>query len=431
MARIIMQLVPGQAIPYVDDAEKVLPPPAALAWQQLKDAFPQFQLKLNRLLGTQDSDQLGALIDAARNLGGVDPPELRDLRAVEVADFAPFDALLPAINSLPFVQFAYRESELTQPAVDPSDDVLASFQGYLGIAPAGIEAFSALAEPGGDGAGVTFLDIERGWNLTHEDLVGAGISELNQSVPGNDFHSTACLGVVLAQDNDIGVIGVAPNVRGGIASSLQPTLGDAFVLAVGFLVAGDVLLIEEQSNDGRPVEVDPHLAMLIRTLTLLGIIVVEPAGNGGQNLDLVIRADGTSLDRTSPQFFDSGAIVVGARHALLDRSRMPFSSFGNRVDCHAWGEGIVTTSSMVGPLGPYLGLNPLAGDTGFGGTSGARAIVAGCAVSLQGIARARGRPLNPDPMRVILSGPFNTPSNDPAVDRIGVMPDLKTAMNQI
>jgi hypothetical protein len=36
MARIIMQLVPSQAIPYVDDAERVLPPPAALAWQQLK-----------------------------------------------------------------------------------------------------------------------------------------------------------------------------------------------------------------------------------------------------------------------------------------------------------------------------------------------------------------------------------------------------------
>lgn len=305
---------------------------------------------------------------------------------VEVPDFAPIAALLPAIKNLPFVQFAYRESKLTQPAVDPSDDMLASLQGYLGIALARIEEFSALAEPGGDGAGVPFLDIERGWNLTHEDLVGAGIVELNQSVPGNESHSTACLGVVLAQPNNRGVIGIAPHVRGAIASSLRQTLGDAFVLAAGSLAAGDVLLIEEQSEVGGPVEVDHHLAMLIHTLTLLGIIVVEPAGNGGQNLDLVIRPDGTSLDRTTPIFFDSGAIMVGARHALLDRSRMPFSSFGNRVDCHAWGEGIVTTSPAVGPLGPYLGLNPVAGDTGFGFTSGASAIIAGCAVSLQGIA---------------------------------------------
>jgi hypothetical protein len=161
---------------------------------------------------------------------------------------------------------------------------------------------TAFGEPGGDGAAVTFLDVERGWDLTHEDLAGANVIALNQSVPGNDAHSTACLGIVLAQDNDKGVIGIAPKVRGAIASSLRPTLGDAFVLAAGFLVAGDVLLIEEQTTAGGPVETDPHIAMLIRALTLLGIIVVEPAGNGAQNLDNLLRADGTGFDRTTPIF---------------------------------------------------------------------------------------------------------------------------------
>ena len=85
---------------------------------------------------------------------------------------------------------------------------------------------------------------------------------------------------------------------------------------------------------------------------------------------------------------------------------------------------------VVQPAGG-AGVNPLAGDTGFGGTSGASAIVAGCAIVLQGIARARGTPLTPDRMRTLLSGPFNTPSNDPGVDRIGVMPDLREAANRI
>jgi hypothetical protein len=254
-------------------------------------------------------------------------------------------------------------------------------------------------------------------------------------VPGNEFHSTACLGIVLAQDNTRGIIGLAPKAKGAIVSSLKPSLSDAFVLSVGFLQAGDVLLIEEQTSEGKPVEMDPHLALLIHTLTLLGIVVIEPAGNGfggvGHDLDLQLRSDGTSLDRTTPMFFDSGAILVGARHALISRSRMPFSCFGNRVDCHCWGEGIVTTSSVSGPFGPYMGLNPAGGDAGFGGTSGASAIIAGAAIVLQGIARDQETPLNPSAMRALLSGPFNTTSDNPAVDRIGVMPNLKEAINHI
>jgi microbial collagenase len=327
---------------------------------------------------------------------------------------------------LPFVEFAYEESPLTPAVVNPSDDPLALLQGYLLPAPAGIGATFAWSLPGADGANVRFVDIERGWQLDHEDLAGAGVVALNQSVPGNEFHSTACLGIVLAQDNTRGVIGVAPKVKGAIASSLRPALPDAFLQAVGFLQAGDVLLIEEQTADLRPVEMDPHTALLIRTLMLLGIVVIEPAGNGGHDLNLALRADGTSLDRTTPIFFDSGAIVVGARQAL-SRSRWPSSCFGNRVDCHAWGELIVTTSSIVGPFGPYMGLNPAAGDVGFGGTSGASAIIAGAAIVLQGVARARGTPLTPTRMRELLSGPFNTSSTDP----IGVMPDLEQAANHI
>lgn len=59
------------------------------------------------------------------------------------------------------------------PAVQPSNDPLFSSQGYLTAAGAGINAEYAWGFPGGDGAGTTIIDVERGWQLTHEDLVRA------------------------------------------------------------------------------------------------------------------------------------------------------------------------------------------------------------------------------------------------------------------
>lgn len=426
--RIIVKFSPDLTIPYEDSAEKLLPAPLALWWQQLASQFPGAVLSLNRLLRMQTGDQLSAMLDAARARSGQEPPNLLSVMAIDVTGSVDRQALVAALRALPFIEFAYEETPLIQASVDPSNDTFAPAQGYLLPAPFGIDAFFAWSLPGADGDGVKFLDIERGWNLTHEDLSGAAITELNQSVPGNEFHSTACLGIVLAQDNDKGGIGIAPKVKGAIASSLRNTLPDAFVLAAGFLEAGDVLLIEEQTVDLKPVEMDAHIAMLIHALTLLGIVVIEPAGNGGHDLDTLLRNDGTSLDRNTFNFFDTGAIMVGARQAAL-RARISFSCHGNRVDCHAWGENIVTTSSVNGPFGPYMGLNPLAGDTGFGGTSGASAIIAGAAISLQGVARKRSITLTPARMREILSGPFNTGTDNP--DGIGVMPDLREAVNHI
>lgn len=56
------------------------------------------------------------------------------------------------------------------PAVQPSDDPRFPEQGYLGP-DVGINAQYAWGFPGGDGAGTTLIDVERGWKLDHEDLV--------------------------------------------------------------------------------------------------------------------------------------------------------------------------------------------------------------------------------------------------------------------
>lgn len=418
--RIIVKLNPAViSVPYQDNAQFALGGFAQLAWDTLTSSFPGADLALNRLLTTQSENQLRSLLDAAATNSGLTPPDLLNVMAIDFGGGVDIDGLLGVVRTLPFVEFAYVETPTELAAVDPSNDILAAAQFHLLPAPFGVEAFFAWSLAGADGAAVRVADIEYGWDLTHEDLVGAGISPLNASVPGHALHSTACLGILVGQDNDRGIVGLAPKSKAAVVSALQPSLPDAFVLAVGFLQAGDILLIEVQNNVGGPVETDPHITMLINALKLLGIVVVEPAGNGHVDLDSVLRADGTSLQRGSFNFVDSGAIMVGARQAVTT-APMSFTSFGSRVDCHAAGEGIVTTS--VAP-NQYMGVLP---GTGFGGTSGASAIVAGAATVTQGIARARGFNLTPDQMRSHLSNPaFNTQSNNPAADRIGVMPNLK------
>jgi hypothetical protein len=56
------------------------------------------------------------------------------------------------------------------PVVVPHDDPRFAEQGYVGGS-GGINAQYAWGFPGGDGAGTTIIDIERGWQLEHEDLV--------------------------------------------------------------------------------------------------------------------------------------------------------------------------------------------------------------------------------------------------------------------
>jgi hypothetical protein len=62
-----------------------------------------------------------------------------------------------------------------------------------------------------------------------------------------------------AQPPASGIVGLPPNATAAVVSALQPSLPDAFVLAVGFLQAGDVLLVEVQNNFGGPVEIGSPL----------------------------------------------------------------------------------------------------------------------------------------------------------------------------
>jgi hypothetical protein len=79
--------------------------------------------------------------------------------------------LLHRLAELPEVASAHSLKPGPPPQDNPNDDPRRAKQGYLNPAPQGIDAPFGWMWHGGNGANVTIVDIEQGWNFEHEDLV--------------------------------------------------------------------------------------------------------------------------------------------------------------------------------------------------------------------------------------------------------------------
>ena len=406
---------------------------ADAVWAGLAEQFPGVRV------APYFSAAAGLAADDAA--GGPAPPSALPLidrhryLAVDVPAEIEADRVAHALRQRPGVETAYREGGPTPPPVNAADDPRSGSQGYLEPAPAGVDARFAWNTV--DGTGVAFVDLERGWTLEHQDLVAAGITVI--SGINTDFrgHGTAVLGEVAASDNAIGCIGVAPAVSTRVVSQWRGpntySTGDAILSAASVMQPGDVLLLEAQttyptSGDAFvPIEVEDLVFDAIRGAVDRGIIVIEAGANGSVDLDQFQDVNGRQvLNRNSPDFRDSGAIMVGAGSADASHQRLFFSNFGTRIDCFAWGEGINTTGDGRSGDDPSVYMED------FGGTSGASPIVTGCAILLQSERARNGQPPHsPAEMRVLLSDPtLNTASAAPDADFIGVMPDLRAILTR-
>jgi hypothetical protein len=137
--------------------------------------------------------------------------------AAEAADRETAAALVRNLQGLDLIEEAYVEGGPVPPPVNAADDLRSGLQGYLDAAPTGIDARWAWSMT--DGAGIRFVDLERGWTLNHEDLAAADINIL--SGVNRDFHGhgTAVLGEVLAVDNaSLSGVGIAPGAKGSVVS---------------------------------------------------------------------------------------------------------------------------------------------------------------------------------------------------------------------
>lgn len=352
-----------------------------------------------------------------------------------------FQPLINELKELPGVEIAYLDVMGEGPTVNPNDPCFTN-QDHLNPNLGGIPIQTFWNNPGGDGEGMAFIDIEQGWNLDHEDLkhlpistVGMGINTL-----AAQDHGTLALGVVCGRDNELGILGIAPKLRSiGVASYVQQVpspkfsaawthnIADAIFEARNNLACGDVILLEIQVIGSEvPIEVIPTVVAGNPTLyaifdqivraTSAGRIVIEPAGNRKRNLDS--DPNTTMLTAGKPL---SGAIMVGAVEPGPVPTRWNNSNYGNRVDCCAWGENVLSSSINPNRDTSY---NP------FNGTSSAAAIIAGMALVIQGIRKKIPlNPLNATDMRDLLRDLTN--GTDLSGEGIRVLPDLTKLVNNM
>ena len=372
------------------------------------------------------------------------------------------DEVVERFNRLSEVDLAYSELVANDPQQSgvPCGMAFDEDQGYLDDAPVGIGArwaWHALGSLGSPPGTVRVCDLEQRWNSGHREF-GAEVLNKQQIVGGGnrfdgqtDFghHGTAVLGQLAATGAAGGVAGTATGIGEFVLAShywpeskqdgdgrphpFRDTDGHVASAIVNLLVPaasyplldGDVLLLEVQR--GRlPTEIDAADLDAVRLASARGVIVVEAGGNGGVDLDRYVDPDtGTSLGRSDSRFRDSGAIVVGAARSAPPHDRAPFSNYGSRIDCFAWGDSV--TSCGYGDLSdPGAAAEAYYTNT-FSGTSSAAPIIAGAAALVQALHHAvSGNRLLPRAMRAALSDPRAGTRQGPNVaGAIGVMPDLR------
>jgi hypothetical protein len=293
------------------------------------------------------------------------------------------------------------------------------------------------------GAGVRVCDIEYIFNDLHDDLPTVTIIGPQPEDPGfGHDHGTAVLGEIASLNDGVGTTGIAYQSQLYFATAYFDQsyyLEEALISTMDELDPGDVVLIEQQmagpNQEYVPVEWYEPFYDAIQLISANGLIVVEAAGNGNQNLDDPIY----SMDNNGHYPFLeenwSEAIMVGAGAVGIDdfsRSRLWFSNYGSRIDLQGNGEGVVTTG--YGDAYSAEGTNKEYSND-FGGTSGASPIVVGAVTLLQSLYKSStGGTLTRDyicDLLVNTGKPQVAGTLFPLSEKIGPLPNVFAAGNQL
>lgn len=419
-----------------------------------------------RMLGTVPGGERGGIDLSLFYRVTADDRRLDDLARVLGVQAPVETAYVKPAAYLPAMYLGQKPRVAHPPAVTPD---FTQRQGYLFAAPQGVDALHGWTVPGGGGSGVRVVDVEGAWLFSHEDLrerQGGVVAGAERNNPYVRNHGTSVAGILGGDANGYGVMGVCPDAVVSGASIYPRGTAYAIRAAADHLAPGDVILLElhrpgpavDFDNPDSPfgwmaVEWWPDDFAAIRYATSRGIVVVEAAGNGSQDLDdPLYDANPPAPHGPFPSWWsnpfrraalDSGAILVGAgappqgTHGRdlwgPDRSRLDYSCYGSAVDAQGWGWEVTTT-------GWYGDLQGGPEETrwytdGFAGTSAASPIVAGAVACVQGALSAAGRPvLNPQEARGLLRA-TGSPQQDglagPATQRIGNRPDVREMLSML
>ncbi len=342
-------------------------------------------------------------------------------------------ALAAKLKVLSIVTNAYA-APLAAPS--PSADYT-GLQTYLQASPQGIDTGFAQTIPGGTAGNSHIFDIEYSWDTTHEDLSKARTALLANGTPvdpySNNNHGTAVLGELIADSNGYGVTGASKDAGLTLINAYNAENGydpiGALHLAASHAQPGDVVLIEQQTYGPTglyvPIEWISSVYDTIAALTASGVVVVEPAANGGDDLDSATY--GTSFPAGKP---DSGAIIVGAGENCNGTSRLArvsTSNYGARVNMQGPGNCVTTTGygNFAGTTADNFYTNS------FNSTSSASPLVAAAAAIVGSANKAvKGTVLTPAQIRSTLQS-TGTPQNistGQLTGNIGPQPNLAKAL---
>lgn len=400
---------------------------------------PYLNGRLNRLFRTSSVKAFDQKRSALQKKSGKELADLNNYYEISVRSIAEAEGLINDLNALDIVELAYVQPipEVAEDKDPPTPDYSPN-QSYRLEAPKGVDAVYANTLPGGDGSGVKVVDIEYAWQMTHEDLENSIGGIIGDEVPfGMDsHHGTAVIGEMIGTDNGYGVTGICPGADIGMVSVANYGTSNAILLAADSLEAGDLILIELHAPGPRydfasREDQAGYICMeywqdnfdAIVYASAKGIVVVEAAGNGGEDFDDVIYEN-----RFDTTYRNSHAIIAGAAGPWSwpeDLQRLDFSNYGERVNLQGYGRGVYTTGygELFAPNDDidqyYTAL--------FSGTSSASPIVTGAAACLQGRYKAiYNRVLTADQIRTILTQ-SGTPQLGNTSEHIGPRPDLNAA----
>ena len=203
----------------------------------------------------------------------------------------------------------------------------------------GLEPVEApiMAENGYTGKGIKVAILDTGIDTEHPDLiVNGGVCLLDSCPSGyddNNGHGTHVAGIIAAQDNGFGVVGVAPNVELYAIKSLDGK-GNGTTASI---LAGVEWAIQNKMDivnlSVTAEENDPALKKMVDTAYQKGIILVGSAGNNG-------TAAGTENNVMYPAKYPSVIAVSGVDQQL---KRVSNSATGSEIEIAAPGEEIIST----------------------------------------------------------------------------------------
>lgn len=199
---------------------------------------------------------------------------------------------------------------------------------------------------GNKGTGINVAIIDTGINYNHPDLCDnykGGYDFVNDDVDPLDDngHGTHCAGIIAAEDNDIGVIGVAPEANLYSLKIINNTgSGNISDLIAAIEWATETCKDTDTSNDIQIISMSLASNSGVTALETAcsqaydsGILLVAAAGNDGNR-----RGTGDSVDYPGAY---SSVIAVAATDSMDNRAS--FSSTGPAVELAAPGVNILST----------------------------------------------------------------------------------------